>query len=698
MKPKQKRILYYTLFLFILIILTFFLLFIFTGCSGKIAEFILDVSGKKDSVYFRVKDFENQIHYGGRGFSSPHSISIFDKNKVLIAKLYDRDFEFVSIQQIPPFVVDLLLIKEDFTFFTHKGIVPRRILVSILKNIKYKRYAFGGSTITQQVSKLLFTDQKKTITRKLKEMITAFYLEKILSKEEILEIYLNIAFFGFGKYGIAKASEFYFNKKVEQLNFAEAAMLISIISSPEKFSPLKNKTITKAKISYLMSRAVKVGYIDEETANYVKGDFIEKYDFSKLGTKSYLDIENKAPWVRNYVINFIEQNYGLLKAFEYDFEIYTTIDINAQFALQDSANKYINEILPFKLNNVDDESKIEISAVSVNPETGEILAFIGGKKLSPLNEFNRAFYSKRQVGSSFKPFLYLYAFINSIITPLSTFEDKPLRFEIQNQIWEPKNYSNQYYGNVFVFDALKKSLNSVMVQVTTKIDLEKFVSWFNENIALYIDKKTKEAIKPYLSIGLGSFEFSPLDMVTMYIPIASNGNLRKPYIIEKIISHQDVVYSNIKEETYNCIEQKYTKELIWLLGMTSQKGGTSYLAKTETNFSYPVYSKTGTTNNGRDSWFIGFTKGLLTAVWTGYDLNDGVTPLTGGGFSAYLYYMYTQKIYPFFAEDYNFNDPDGRLVSICLKSLMLANQNCPQQVILYLPNEYIPQNSCDLNH
>ncbi|MCR4422294.1 MAG: hypothetical protein GYA61_00390 [Spirochaetales bacterium] len=693
-KSKILSILIFTI-IFVFIVLSF--LVVFTSCSSDIAEVVLTISGKKDNIYIRVKNFENQIHQGGRGFASPHSITIFDRNKIILAKIYDRDFEYVSIEQIPPYLVDLLLIKEDFTFFTHKGIVPRRILVSILKNIRYKRNAFGGSTITQQVSKLLFTDQTKTISRKAKEMLTAFYLEKILTKDEILEIYLNIAFFGYGRYGVAKASEFYFNKKVEQLNFAESAMLISIISSPERFSPLKNKEITKSKISYLMSRALKVGYINEKVADYVKNDFIENYDFQKLGTNSYFNIENKAPWVRNYVLSFIEQNYGLLKAFEYDFEIYTTIDINAQFALQDSANTYISEILPQKLSNIEDENKIEISSISINPETGEILSFIGGKKLSPVNEFNRAFYSKRQVGSIFKPFLYLYAFINGIVTPMSIFEDKPLKLELENQIWEPKNYGNQYYGNVFIFDAIKKSLNSVMIQVTQKIDLNKFIDWFNENIALYIDKKTKEKIMPYLSIGLGTFEFSPLDIATMYTPIASLGNARKPYLIEKIVSHQDIIYSNIKEETYNFVEPKYIKELIWILAATSQKGGTSYTAKIQTNFNYPVYSKTGTTNNGMDSWFVGFTKGLLTVIWTGYDLNNGKTQLTGGGFSAYLYYLYIQKIYPFFAEDYNFVDESGKLVNICTDSLLIANPNCPNTVVIYLPNELIPSNNCNIH-
>lgn len=694
---KKRKSFTFLILSFLILILSISFLFVFTSCSSDIAEMILTLSGKKDSVYFRVKNFENQIHQGGRGFTSPHSITIYDRNKIILAKLYDRDFEYVSIEQIPPYLIDLLLIKEDFTFFTHKGIVPRRILVSMLKNIKYKRNAFGGSTITQQVSKLLFTDQKKTIVRKIKEMITAFYLEKILTKEQILEIYLNIAFFGYGRYGISKAAEFYFNKKVEQLNFSESAMIISIISSPEKFSPIKNKDITKAKLSYLMERAKKIGYVDPKIADYTKNDFIDSYDFQKLGTKSYLDIENKAPWVKNYVLDFIEQNYGLAKAFEYDFEIYTTIDINAQFALQDSVNTYISDILPQKLNSVEDENKIEISTVTVNPDSGEILSFIGGKKLSPLNEFNRAFYSKRQVGSIFKPFLYLYAFINSIITPLSIFEDKPLKLELQNQVWEPKNYGNQYFGNVFIFDAIKKSLNSVMIQVTQNIDLNKFIDWFNENIALYLDKKTKENIMPYLSIGLGTFEFSALDIASMYTGISSLGNLKKPYLIEKITSHQDTVYSNIKEESYSLIETKYIKELIWILGMTSQKGGTSYYAKTETKFNYPVYSKTGTTNNGMDSWFVGFTKGLLTVVWTGYDLNDGKIPLTGGGFSAYLYYIYTQTIYPFFAEDYQFNDEYGKLVEICTDSLLIANLSCPNKAILYLPFEIIPQQNCNIH-
>jgi len=694
---KKNRFFSIILLSLVFILILFSILFVFTSCSSNIAEFILTISGKKDNVYIRVKNFENQIHQGGRGFASPHSISIYDRNKNILAKIYDKDFQYISIEKVPPYLVDLLLIKEDFTFFTHRGIVPRRIIVSILKNIKYKRYAFGGSTITQQVSKLLFTDQKKTITRKVKEIITSFYIEKILSKEEILEIYLNIAFFGYGRYGVAKASEFYFNKKVEELNFSEAAMLVSIISSPERFSPLKNKDITKVKLSYLMDRAIKVGYINEQTANYVKTTFIENYDFTKLGVKSYLEIENKAPWVRNYVINYIEQNYGLSKAFEQDFEIYTTIDINAQFALQDSANKYISAIIPSKIGDIEDENKLEISSISVNPETGEILAFIGGKKLSPINEFNRAFYSKRQVGSIFKPTLYLYSFINSNITPLSNFEDKPLKLELQNQVWEPKNYGNQYYGNVFIFEAIAKSLNSVMVQVSQQIDLSGFIDWFKENLALYIDKNSKDSIKPFLSIGLGTFEFSALDIATFYTTIASLGTQRKLYLIDKIITHQDIVYKNIKEETYNILESKFIKELIWLLGLTSQKGGTSYTAKKETNFTYPVYSKTGTTNNGRDSWFVGFTKGLLTVVWTGYDLNDGKTALTGGGFSAYLYYLYTQKIYPFFAEDYSFNDSDGRLTKICIDSKLIANNSCQNTITLYLPDIHIPQSQCNVH-
>lgn len=689
-KNKRVKLTIILSIIFILIILIF--LFLAYGCYKDLAEVILNVSGKKESIYFRVKEFQNQIHYGSRGFATPHTITIYDRNRVVIASLKDKDYQFISIQQVPVFLIDLLLIKEDMTFFTHKGIVPRRIFVSLLKNIRYGRNAFGGSTITQQVSKLLFTDQKKTVTRKVKEIITAFYIEKILTKEEILEIYINIAYFGYGRYGVSKASEFYFNKKVQQLNFAEAAMLVSIISSPERFSPLKNKDITKEKFKVLMNRAKKVEYIDAKTADNLSQNYVDTYDFTKLGVSSYLQIEDKSPWVQSYILSWINSNYSIKQAFESDFEIYTTTDSYAQFALQDSANYYVSQIIPSRVNDPADENNLEIASVSVNPLTGEILSFIGGKKYSPLNEFNRAFSSRRQVGSIIKPVLYLYAFLNNIVNPLTVVEDKPLSIETSTGKWEPKNYGQQYNGPIPIFRALQKSLNSVMVQVAMKMDLNDFLDWFN-NVFPFIDKKSQEALKPYPSIALGSFEFSLLDIASIYCPIANLGTSVKPYLIEKVMSHGNIIYQNNIEKIYDSIDKTLDLELIYLLGLTSADGGTSNFAKRQTGFSYPVYSKTGTTNNGKDSWFVGFTDGLLTVVWTGYEKDTGKTALTGGGFSAYLYYIYTQKIYPFFAEDYKFVDENGSIVPICETTLLKANENCPK-IYLFLPYIHQPSEYC----
>lgn len=713
MKNKKK------IFVLFIIIITFILSIIIV-----FSIYYIQWNRDKKEIYYKVKSLNGTIKNRNFKFFKPFSIKIYDRNNKLISEIFNKKQSYVEIEKFPPFIIDLVLLKEDKNFFKHKGIDVKRLIKAILIDILYLKPLYGGSTITQQVSKLLFFNLHKTIKRKIFEIFTSFYIEKILTKKEILEIYLNIVNLGFGRYGFNSASLFYFGKNVWELDFKEGVMLVSILSAPEKYSPLKDVEKTKVKYKMILNFAVKSGLIEQSQVDKIFYDFFKNYNFSEVFNKEYIYDTNRSNWIMRLVINYIKKIYSLQKAFIGNYQVYTTFDLNIQQIANTVINNYFKLLYRYKGEKYrEDINKLEIAYIVVNPKNGEIISMIGGRRFSPLNEFNRAIKSKRQIGSIIKPFLYSYAIKENKISPLTMIEDAPIQINLNGKIWSPKNYGNKYYGLVPVYKALQKSLNSVSVRISKMIDLNGFIKYFSKFFGDKSGDITKR-LKPYPSIVLGSFEFSPIELAQAYSVFANGGYSIKPFFIKKIVSGNNVIYDNeTVYEGYKNIDYKYNnlknnniknnnmknekngknviknelaKIIVNLLSFPLKEGGTAYRAKINNNYIYPIYGKTGTTNNYKDSWFAGFTKNIVSICWIGYERGTGKLKLTGGGYAADLSIKIMKKIYPLFPGDIDFKGKNIKFVRICKITQKLANKNCPSVTIL-LDVHDIPYEHCKLH-
>ena len=683
----------------VLFLILIFIIFLILFLSIFIFSFYKVWEKDKTYIYYEIKSLSSNIRTFDKKYFKVFEINIYDKNDKLIANIKKNQYIYVEFNKYPVFLIDLLLLKEDRDFFNHKGFNIKRIIGSLFNNLKNRAILYGGSTITQQVSKLLFTDRKKTIKRKIYELFTSYFIENVLTKEEILEIYLNIIYLGFGRYGFESASIFYFNKHVYELNFAEALMLVSIISAPKRYSPLKNIEVAKEKYNDLLRKCLKAGLISKEKFEEKYKDFWEKYNFNKNFREINFINNEISPWITDLVLSEIDKNYGLENAFLNNFNVYTTFDLNAIYALNNALNIFLNnnQLFGERLKK-EDLNNIEIALISVDAENSQIIAICGGKKYSSLNQFNRAFYSLRQTGSLFKPLLFLFGFYKKLITPITIYEDKEYTFNIgENIIWEPKNFNNKYYGKVPIYFAIKKSLNSVAAKLAMEIDLNEFIE-FLRNIFGDIRGDFDNRFKPYPSIVLGSIEMSLIEVSTAYLIVANGGYKINPYFIKKIESFGKIIFNSeknreerkIRFDKFKLFDSKYSDLILYLLKFPLEKGGTAYNARLNTNFFYQTFGKTGTTNNGRDSWFAGITGKLVTVVWVGYDKGGGSQFLTGGSYAANLYFEYIKNIYQFYLKYYDFKDSDLVFKSINLNNIGIFLEDENNVVTLPFDRENYP--------
>lgn len=674
---------------FIRFLTLFFLILMF--CISSVFFYFYKLWEKdKRNIYYEIKSLNGAIRTYNKKYFKVLQISIYDRNNKIISSLKKNEYNFVQLNYFPTFLIDLILLKEDREFFIHKGYNLKRIISSIFINISKGQIIYGGSTITQQISKLIFTDRKKTLKRKIYELFTSYYIESVLSKEEILEIYLNIVYLGFGRFGFQSASLFYFNKNVWELNFSEALMLVSILSSPENYSPIRNIDIAKKKYKILLDLCVKNNFIKKEDSELLFEEFWNKFNINKALRDINIVNYDYAPWVTNLVLKEIDKLFGLDNAYLNNFNIYTTFDLNCLISLNKTINEFFSEdgIFSQKLNK-EDFDNIEISLLSMDPETFEIIAIAGGKRYSEINQYNRSIYSIRQTGSAFKPLLYLYGFIKKLLNPISIFEDKQYKFTLNNNIiWEPKNYENFYYGNVPLYFAIKKSINSVAAKFITEIDINDFII-FLKNIFGHIRDDFDNRFKPYASMALGSIEMSLLELISAYSTFANSGIKVNPYFIKRVESTGEIIYEVKKLEKEKVYEKKYADMILYLLKFPLDRGGTAYNSKVLSKFFYQTFGKTGTTNDGKDSWFIGITGKLVTGVWIGYEKGLGSYFLTGGGFAARFYFEYIKNIYQFYLKYYDFLESDllFRYININKLNIYLEGE---EKVLLPFDKENYP--------
>lgn len=584
----------------------------------------------------KIKDFNLEL-----------ATQVFDRKGHLVANLYGKEFRiYANFDEIPPRMIEALLAVEDTLFFEHNGINYDAVLRAMVKNIRSGKYVEGGSTITQQLIKNMFLTRDKTIKRKIQEALLAIQVERVLSKEEILERYFNQTFFGHGYYGVKTAVEGYFKKSLKRLSLKEIAMIVALPRAPSFYDPTRNFDFSLSRANSIIKRMYELGWISQEE--------FEKSTIEVPQVYNQTLTQNVAPYVTDEVMRQLSDIKDIKTG---GYKIKLTIDLDYQKIAQDALRygyenikKRLEKEIKKPLNKVEEEEEgvegydsLNGAMVVTDTKTGKILALIGGIDHSK-SPFNRATQTKRQFGSAIKPFIYQIAFDNGYSTATSVpdvarsfsrsynalikqvskqfSETDGLNKENEDkreEYWRPNNFSKTFKGLVTLKDALSHSLNLATINLVELVGFDKVYNRL-------LDFGFKNAPKD-MSIILGSFGISPLEAAKAYSIFSNYGVKLEPTLIESITDkNNNISILEISEPQVMTTPSQAFLTLSILKDVVSD--GTARRAKVA---GIEVAGKTGTTNNNNDAWFCGVTPSIQAIVWFGRDDNTPIGARESGG-------------------------------------------------------------------
>jgi len=501
----------------------------------------------------------------------------------------------ILLKDVPPHLPNAFIAIEDRRFYSHHGLDPVGLARALVSNVLRRGVSQGGSTITQQLAKNLFLTQERTIWRKLQEAVLAVWLERKFSKTEILELYLNRVYFGAGAYGVEAAAQRYFGKSARQLRVNEAAMLAGLVKSPSRLAPTRNPDGAERRAQVVIAAMTDRGFITDTMAKSALAQPAHAVKVAGTGSVNYI-----ADWIMDVLDDLV----GRVEA---DLVVETSIDPG----LQAAAEKALAEELVLKGPKLD---VAQGAIVAMTPE-GAVRALVGGKNYAE-SQFNRAVAAKRQPGSAFKPFVYLTA-LERGLTPDTLREDKPIALKG----WKPENYSREYFGPVTLTQALAMSLNTVSVRLTLELGVANVAKTaYRLGIASKLD--------PNPSLALGTSEVSVIELVTAYAPFANGGFAAAPHVVERVrTTAGKTLYLRMSDHLGRIIEARHVAQMNAMMRETLRIG----TAKQAQIPPWQAAGKTGTSQDFRDAWFVGYTAHLVTGVWLGNDDSSPTKKATGGG-------------------------------------------------------------------
>jgi penicillin-binding protein 1A len=708
-------------------------------------------------------------------YSIPEPTFFISRNQKIIGTIFERYKELVKYEDIPPYVIKAFIAAEDEDFLSHKGINPKSIIRAAINNIREGRIVQGGSTITQQLAKNLFLSHQRTFDRKLKEIGYAIKIERAMTKEEIISLYLSSIYFGNGAWGIKAAARNYFKKDLKDLTLAEAALLAALPRSPVYYSPIRYPDLARKRQIWVLGRMKELGFITESEYEKAKNEKIKVWSWDGGFTKYFWSLEQ----VRREFLNLIGDEEEIKRG----YKVFTTLDEDcyeyAEIALrwgierveilngkppltstekikmsprlksvifpsgeerefEEKDRLFLAEVIQIsstgikatiydiqkenqgnndrKDNNnprtgfispefaevlkagqkiivrkcpdenffcpIPEKVELEGAIIAISPKNGDILCLVGGYDFSRTH-FIRATQAKRQVGSAIKPIVYTAAIESGLFTPATQVEDTPVIFEWKGeganesevQEWAPKNFEG-FVGHITLQEALAKSINAATVRVANRIGLQTIIDMMKK---LGIDVS---GANYDLTIALGSISLSPLEIARAYTPFANGGKLVKTKIINKVEKAGNIIFEEENQEQ-KVLSDQTAFIMAWMMRNVVLHG-TGWRAKV---LKVPVAGKTGTSNNGRDTWFIGFTPEIVVAVWVG---KDDFTPIgsraSAGPTVALPIFVEFMKKYQQKLKGEDFKVPDGVVFAkIDPKTGEVSNSN---YYIMALPQSF----------
>jgi penicillin-binding protein 1B len=584
-----------------------------------------------------------------------------EPEEVMLFFGHDRERRrLVSIDQVPQHVIYAVLAAEDSRFYQHRGLDPMGILRALYTNLRRASIRQGGSTITQQLAKNYFLTPERTFFRKLKELFMSLTMEIMYEKNEILEIYLN---------------EIY----LEELSLIEGATIACLIKGPNFYSPYIDKTRCKKRRDLVLYAMKDKGWISDEA--------LEDALLSPVNAVGYESYGKKAPYFIDYLADQLTTLYSPEDLSSLGLSIYTTLDTQVQMAAEKALQKGLERLEKSNptLIRQDPSKKLQGAIIVMQPKTGYILAMVGGRNYN-LSQFNRITQARRQPGSAFKPFVYVSGLEK--FTPVSILSNKPETYEVDGKVWEPQNYEPIPEEKISMRNALAKSINIGTVDLAMRVGLDHVAATAN----LF---GFSIPANPYPSLSLGAYEVIPLNLARAYCAFAADGVLPFPLSLNEVLDEN----GKILEQGHTSIKRVISPAKAFIMSSMLRsvvEEGTARSLK-DMGIHFPVGGKTGTTNNFKDAWFVGYTPNILALVWVGFD--DGSSVHASGAGAALPIWAELMNMLPQFVSGNWFKVPPGVVkLTVCSESGQLALKNrCPHPVEEYFLADNVPKDYCSIH-
>lgn len=558
---------------------------------------VREVYGRFDALLDQ--DVEEVLYY-----ARPSTITIKAADGSYLKRIGPVPQAQLSLDEVSPVLVQAFLASEDARFYDHPGVDIKGITRATYNNLTNKDVVEGGSTITQQLARIVFLNQERTFERKLKELRLALEIDRQLTKQEILEKYLNLVYLGSGAYGVADAAWIYFSKTAAELTIPEAAMIAGITPAPSRYSPFVDLELATQRRNLVIERMVDQGFITPEAGQ----EAIASELVTQRSAPQRFEVNH--PYFTTFIEQELDQYLTPEQLEQGGLTVETTLDPQWQTLAQQTIIDAVEQYGP-------GQRFTQGALVSIDPRTGEVKALVGGKDFAD-NQYNRATQAQRQPGSTFKPFVYATA-IATGMSPYQTYPDSPYTVDG----YTPENYGDRYSNrNVSLYAALRSSLNVVAVRTLVE------VGW-NPIIKLAQDMGIKSELKPTYSLALGASEVNVLEITGAYGVLANNGEKIQVHGIKRILDREgNEIYNANGLKATTALDAESAAIMTWML-QAVVSGGTGSNA----NIGRPVAGKTGTSDQSRDLWFIGYIPQIVTGVWLG---NDDNSPTWGSSSTAAL--------------------------------------------------------------
>jgi len=628
---------------------------------------------------------------------------VYSSDGELIHSFFTHNRTFTPFEKIPQSVIDALLSTEDRDFYSHWGINLTGIARSLAFNLMhFDLKGQGASTITMQLARNLYFGFAKSWKRKIKEAFTAIQIERTYSKDEILNMYLNITFFGNHAYGIKAAALRYFNKEVEDLTVPESAMLVGVLNGQTYYSPVRHPERALKRRNLVMYSMVTNGKLTRAAYDSLKQQPLD------LTLNDPYDL-HAAPYFTEYIrrqMNRLQDSLGV-NVYKDGLRIYTTLNTQIQKSMEEAVQRQLPAIQARVRNQrafkdlketlsdsaFNELTTMQLAFVAINPHSGHILAMIGGRDFRK-SRWNRVTQMARQPGSAFKPFLYTAAIDNGYKTA-DEYRDIPtVEIGPDSSRWHPKNYNGTFSGKMVTLrEGLRRSLNSVAVHLIADITPKVVIQYAR-------DMGIRTSLRPFSSLALGSSEVIPLELVSAYGTFANNGVHMKPISIIKIEDKN----GNVIYQPHSTPKEVLSSATTYIMNNLLQNvvnHGTGIGVRSRFHFMHPAGGKTGTTNDNTNAWFVGFTPDIVAGIWVGLDdFQYTLGPHMAGSVAALPFWAdFMKTVYDSLEfEERNFPDcAEVVHLKICAETKKLATPFCPHPYEEIFNVKYQPSESCDLH-